>query len=76
MMAQKRGSVNYKNHLLIPFIKELLHNGEYGCWQAGAAAYLEVSKEDCVHDSSNVKKSDQEFVQWDEEAHGEYRGEG
>ena len=47
--------MNYKNHLLIPIIKELLLNGEYG-WQAVAAAYQEASKEDSVRDSSDVKK--------------------
>ena len=49
------GAVNYKNNLLISIIKELLPNGEYG-WQAVAAAYQEASKEDCVRDSTDVKK--------------------
>ena len=35
-MVRKKGAVNYKNQLLIPIIKELLPNGDYG-WQAVAA---------------------------------------
>jgi len=54
-MARKKGSVNYKNHLLIAIVKEKLPNGDYG-WQAVPAAYQEAAKEDDVRDSHDVKK--------------------
>ena len=47
--------MNYKNHLLIPIVKEKLPNGDYG-WQAVAAAYQEAAKEDDVRNSHDVKK--------------------
>ncbi len=36
-MARRKGSVNYKNEVLIKVIGEILPNGEYG-WQAVAIA--------------------------------------
>lgn len=46
-MPRKKGSVNYKNDLLIDIVGKFLPNGEYG-WQTVALAYQEMSKEDMV----------------------------
>ena len=54
-MPRKKGSVNYKNDLLIDIVGKFLPNGEYG-WQTVALAYQEMSKEDNVRDSADMKK--------------------
>jgi hypothetical protein len=43
-MLQRKGSVNYKNDLLIDIVANILPSGEYG-WQTVAIAYQEQSKE-------------------------------
>jgi hypothetical protein len=48
-MLHKKGTVNYKNKLLINIVSELLPNVEYG-WQAVVLAYPEKSKEENVRD--------------------------
>ncbi len=50
MMPRRKGSVNYKNDLLIDILANILPNGEYG-WQTVAIAYQEQSKENILHDS-------------------------
>jgi hypothetical protein len=54
-MARKKGSVNYKNEVLIQLINKTLHNSEYG-WQAVAMTYQEKTKEEALHDCADVKK--------------------
>ena len=44
-MPRRKGSVNYKNDVLIQIISEILPNGEYG-WNAVATAYQNISKEE------------------------------
>jgi hypothetical protein len=55
MMPQRKGSVNYKNDLLIDIVANILPNGEYG-WQTVAIAYQEQSNENILHDSAEMKK--------------------
>jgi hypothetical protein len=55
MMPCRKGSMNYKNNLLINIVSAILPNGELG-WQAVAHAYHEQLKEENVHDSSDPKK--------------------
>jgi hypothetical protein len=54
-MPQRKGSVNYKNDLLIDIVAIILPNGEYG-WQTVAIAYQEQSKENILCDSTEIKK--------------------
>jgi hypothetical protein len=54
-MTRKKGSVNYKNELLLDIVADVLPNGEYG-WQTIALAYQEQSKEEILHDSADMKK--------------------
>ncbi len=54
-MPRRKGSVNYKNDLLIDIVANLLPNGEYG-WQTVAIAYQEQSKENILRDSAEMKK--------------------
>jgi hypothetical protein len=54
-MPRKKGSVNYKNELLIDIVEDVLPNGEYG-WQTIALAYQEQSKEEILCDSADMKK--------------------
>ncbi len=54
-MPRKKGSVNYKNELLIDIVADVLPNGEYD-WQTIALAYQEQSKEEILHDSTDMKK--------------------
>jgi hypothetical protein len=54
-MGRKKGAVNYKNDLLISIIAEILLSSEYG-WQAVAAAYQEVSKEETIRETDDVKR--------------------
>jgi hypothetical protein len=69
-MACRKGSVNYKNMVLIKLISKILPNGEYG-WQAVAMAYQEKTKEEALHDCLDVKKAlDKKSVQQYEEANG------
>jgi hypothetical protein len=44
-MPHKKGSVNYKNNLLISIIDEILPNGELG-WEAVAITYQGRSNEE------------------------------
>jgi hypothetical protein len=50
----KKGSVNYRNKLLINIVADVLPNGEYG-WQTVALAYQEQSKEEILRDSADMK---------------------
>ncbi len=54
-MARRKGSVNYKNEILIKLISKILPNGEYG-WQAVAMAYPEKTKEEALRNCLDVKK--------------------
>ena len=54
-MARRKGSVNYKNEVLIKVIGKILPNGEYG-WQAVAIAYQSKAKEEALRDSDDLKK--------------------
>jgi hypothetical protein len=54
-MARRKGSVNYKNEVLIQLISKILPNGEYS-WQAVAMAYQERTKEEAFHNCTDVKK--------------------
>ena len=54
-MPCRKGSVNYKNQLLIPIVSELLSNGDFG-WQAVAVAYQEKNKEEFLRESADLKK--------------------
>ncbi len=54
-MPHKKGSVNYKNKLLINIVADVLPNGEYG-WQIIALAYQEQLKEEILHDNADMKK--------------------
>ena len=63
-MPRRKGSVNYKNQLLIPVVSKLLSNGDL-VWQAVAVAYQEKTKEEFFRESADLKE---DFVQWDEEA--------
>jgi hypothetical protein len=51
----KKGSVNYKNKLLINIVADVLPNGDYG-WQTIALAYQEQSKEEIQRDTADMKK--------------------
>ncbi len=55
VMPRKKGSVNYKNELLIDIVADVLPNGEYGC-QTVALAYQEQSKEEILRDTADMKK--------------------
>jgi hypothetical protein len=55
MMPRKKGSVKYKNKVLIDIVADVLPNGEYG-WQTIALAYQEQLKEESLHDSTDIKK--------------------
>jgi hypothetical protein len=50
-----KGSVNYKNKLLMDIVADILPNSEYG-WQAVALAYQERWKEKVLRDSMYMKK--------------------
>jgi hypothetical protein len=54
-MPRKKGSVNYKNNLLINIIEETLPNGELG-WEAVAIAYQGRSIEEAKRDTTDIKK--------------------
>jgi hypothetical protein len=54
-MACTKGSVNYKNKVLIKIINELLPNGEVG-WEAVATAYFNQSKEKVLRNTTDVRK--------------------
>jgi hypothetical protein len=54
-MPRKKGTVNYKNDVLINIIEEILPNGELG-WEAVAIAYKAKSNEEMQQDTTNVKK--------------------
>jgi hypothetical protein len=54
-MVCRKGSVNYKNEVLLQLIGKILPNGEYG-WQAVAMAYQERTKEEALCNYTEVKK--------------------
>jgi hypothetical protein len=54
-MPRQVGARNYKNDVLISIISEILPNGEYG-WEAVAIAYQEQSREECKHDTDDLKR--------------------
>jgi hypothetical protein len=54
-MPRKKGSVNYKNKLLINIVADVLPNGEYG-WLTVALAYQEQLKEEILRDTADTKK--------------------
>jgi hypothetical protein len=54
-MARTRGSVNYKNKVLIKIINELLPNGEVA-WEAVCTAYFNQSKEKALRNTTDVRK--------------------
>jgi hypothetical protein len=54
-MPRRKGSVNYKNDLLINIVADVLPNGGYG-WQTVALAYQEQSNEEILCDSADMKK--------------------
>jgi hypothetical protein len=53
-MARMKGSLNFKNKVLIQLIGELLPNGEYG-WQAVATACQDRTKEEALRNSTDIK---------------------
>jgi hypothetical protein len=55
VMPRKKGSVNYKNELLINIVADVLPNDEYG-WQTVALAYQEQSKEKILRNTADMKK--------------------
>ncbi len=55
VMPRKKGSVNYKNDLLIDIVADILPNGEFG-WQTVALAYQEQSQEDFLCVSTDMNK--------------------
>jgi hypothetical protein len=55
VMPCKKGSVNYKNELLIDIVADVLPNSEYD-WQTVALAYQEQSKEEILRDTADMKK--------------------
>jgi hypothetical protein len=54
-MARTKGSVNYKNNLLINIINELLPNGEVA-WEAVCTAYLTQLQEKVLRNTTAVRK--------------------
>jgi hypothetical protein len=56
MMARTKGSVNYKNKVLIKIINKLLPNGGVG-WEAVCTAYFSnQSKEKALRNMTDVRK--------------------
>jgi hypothetical protein len=54
-MPRKKGSVNYKNNLLVKIIEEILPSSELG-WEAVVIAYQGRSNEEAKQDTTNIKK--------------------
>jgi hypothetical protein len=54
-MAHTKGSVNYKNNVLINIINELLPNGEVA-WEAVCTAYFTQLKEKALRNTTDVRK--------------------
>jgi hypothetical protein len=54
-MACTKGSVNYKNDLLISIINELFPNGEVA-WEAVCTAYFNQLKEKALHNMVDMRK--------------------
>jgi hypothetical protein len=54
-MPRQVGTRNYKNDVLISIILEIFPNGEYG-WEAVAIASQEQSREECKHDTNDLKR--------------------
>jgi hypothetical protein len=54
-MAPTKGSVNYKNKVLIKVINKLLPNGEVA-WEAVCTAYFNQSKEKALRKMTNLRK--------------------
>jgi hypothetical protein len=55
MMARTKGSVNYKNNVLINIINELLPNGEVA-WEAVCTEYFTQSTEKALRNTTDVRK--------------------
>ncbi len=53
--GHQRGSVNYKNQMLIKILKDILPNGELA-WQASAIAYQQASSKEKLRDWDDTKK--------------------
>ena len=54
-MGRKKGTVNYKNEVLIKIVGDILPNGEYG-WEAVANAYQKETTEETIRDMTDNKK--------------------
>ncbi len=54
-MARTKGSVNYKNDVLINIINKLLPNGEVA-WEAVCTAYFTQSKEKVLRNTMDARK--------------------
>jgi hypothetical protein len=54
-MPCKKGSVNYRNNLLIDIIEEILPSGELG-WEAIAIAYQGRLNKEAQQDTADIKK--------------------
>jgi hypothetical protein len=54
-MARIKGSVNYKNKVLIKIINKLLPNGEVA-WEVVCTAYFNQSKEKALRNMTDVRK--------------------
>jgi hypothetical protein len=54
-MPRKKGSVNYKNNLLINIIEEILPNRELG-WETVAIPYQGRLNKEAQQDTTNIKK--------------------
>jgi hypothetical protein len=54
-MLRKKGTVNYKNNVLVNIVEEILPNGELD-WEAVAIPYQAKSNEETQQDTTNVKK--------------------
>jgi hypothetical protein len=55
MMARTKGSVNYKNKVLIKIINKILPNSEVA-WEAVCTEYFNQSKEKVLHNTTDVRK--------------------
>jgi hypothetical protein len=53
-MGHQRGSVNYKNYVLIRIEKDILPNGKLA-WQAVALAYQEASSKEKLRDWDDIE---------------------
>ena len=54
-MPRRKGTVDYKNDILINIVLEILPNGEYS-WQGISLAYQEQSKEGEQQNTDDLKR--------------------